>query len=74
MLWMTELPRKKLVASRVDKSGPRPRKYYRLTNKGLKRLSHDTQQWRALTEAMASLGLLGSGDGIAGPHAEGGPA
>ena len=68
------LEAKKLVASRVDKSGPRPRKYYRLTNKGLKRLSHDTQQWRALLEAMASLGVLGSGDGIASPQAKGGPA
>ncbi len=68
------LEAKKLVASRLDKSGPRPRKYYRLTKKGLKRLSHDTLQWRALLEAMTSLGVLGADDGIASPQAKGGPA
>ena len=56
------------------KSGPRPRKYYRLTAKGVKRLSHDVKQWRALLEAMAVLGVLVPGDGVATPNAEGGPA
>ena len=68
------LEAKKLVTSRIDKSGPRPRKYYRLTRKGLKRLSHDTAQWHALLEAMASLGVLGTDEGVESPHAEGGPA
>jgi PadR family transcriptional regulator PadR len=68
------LEAKKLVASRIDKSGPRPRKYYRLTDKGLKRLSHDTRQWRALLEAMASLGVLGSDDCATAPEAKGGAA
>ena len=35
------LEAKKLVVSRIDKTGPRPRKYYRLTDKGLKRLARD---------------------------------
>ena len=68
------LEAKKLVSSRVDQSGPRPRKYYRLTDKGLKRLSHDTRQWRALLEAMATLGVLGADDEVATPQAKGGPA
>jgi hypothetical protein len=28
-----------------------------LTGKGKKRLAHDTDQWRAVTAAMASLGI-----------------
>ena len=68
------LEAKKLVTSRIDKSGPRPRKYYRLTGKGLKRLSHDTLQWRALLEAMTSLGVLGSDAEVESPHPKGDPA
>jgi len=51
------LEAKKLIASRVDESGPRARKYYRLTAKGKTRLSKDTEQWNALIGAMASLGI-----------------
>jgi PadR family transcriptional regulator PadR len=36
----------------------RDRKYYRLTGKGRKRLETDTEAWRALAKAMASLGVL----------------
>ena len=36
----------------------RDRKYYRLTGKGRKRLERDTEAWRALAKAMASLGVL----------------
>lgn len=68
------LESKKLVASRVDKSGPRPRKYYRLTPKGRKRLNRDTLQWRELLSAMRMLGVLGAGDCVASPQAKGGPA
>ncbi len=52
------LEAKGLIASRqtTAKNG-RPRKYYRLTGKGKKRLAHDTEQWRAVTSAMASLGI-----------------
>lgn len=68
------LEAKKLVVSRIDKAGPRPRKYYRLTDKGLKRLARDMGQWRALMEAMTALGVLGAGDGMATPQAKGGAA
>lgn len=36
----------------------RDRKYYRLTEKGRKRLAADTKQWQALADAMAGLGVL----------------
>lgn len=42
----------------------RDRRYYRLTEKGAKRLALDTDQWRRLALAMASLGIL-PGTGIA---------
>ncbi|MGI9013704.1 MAG: PadR family transcriptional regulator [Phycisphaerales bacterium] len=38
----------------------RERKYYSLTGKGRKQLQRDARQWQALTEAMASLGVLAS--------------
>ncbi len=37
----------------------RRRKYYALTNKGQRRLASDTEQWQAITKAMAALGILG---------------
>src|SRR5688572_23181572 len=36
----------------------RERKYYRLTDKGRKRLAADMKQWQALAGAMAGLGVL----------------
>jgi PadR family transcriptional regulator PadR len=36
----------------------RDRKYYSLTGKGRKRLASDTAQWRAITVAMESLGVV----------------
>ncbi len=55
------LQAKGLIASRLDKAeNGRPRKYYRLTGKGKKRLAHDTQQWQAVTTAMGALGITGS--------------
>lgn len=51
------LEAKGLVASRLDETGPRPRRYYRLTGKGKRRLSHDRKQWSALMDAMAALGV-----------------
>lgn len=38
----------------------RDRKYYRLTDKGRKRLAEDTKQWQALAKAMSGLGVLES--------------
>jgi PadR family transcriptional regulator PadR len=51
------LEAKGLVKSRWDESGARPRKYYSLTKAGKTRLAEDTDQWREITKAMASLGL-----------------
>ncbi len=51
----------KLIASRseVAENG-RPRKYYRLTEKGKRRLAEDRKQWEALSAAMGNLGILGT--------------
>ena len=68
------LEAKGLIASRVDESGPRPRKYYRLTPKGKKRHSHETKQWLALLRAMTSLGVLDNGYVAGSPNAKGAPA
>lgn len=45
---------------RESESG-RERKYYHLTGKGKKRLSKDTESWRALAKAMAAIGVLEPG-------------
>src|SRR5688572_3721780 len=49
------LEAKKLIASRVDESSGRPRRYYRLTDRGQKRLARDLSQWQALLAAMQGL-------------------
>ncbi len=61
------LEAKGLIVSRVDDSGTRSRRYYRLTDKGTRRLARDSKQWKSLSEAMSGLGF--------GPAAaqEGGP-
>jgi len=51
------LEAKGFVAARWDESGPRPRKYYRLTSTGKKRLVQDSMTWSKLTTAMEALGL-----------------
>lgn len=51
------LEAKGFVAARWDETGPRPRKYYRLTARGKKRLSQDSIAWSKLITAMGSLGL-----------------
>lgn len=51
------LEAKGLIASRIDESGARPRRYYRLTDTGRKRLEHETTQWQALVKAMTALGI-----------------
>ena len=38
----------------------RPRRYYRLTDKGKKQLALETKQWEALSVAMGKLGVLGA--------------
>ncbi len=63
------LEAKGLVKSRVDDSGPRPRRYYRLTKKGERKLAIDAKQWAALFDALGSLEVL-----PAKPRAAGGAA
>src|SRR5262249_46738067 len=54
------LEAKGLVASRSQLAdNGRPRKYYRLTDKGRKQLARDRKQWEALSVAMGNLGLIG---------------
>ncbi len=55
------LEAKGFVTSRLDQTAAgRPRKYYRLTRKGKRRLAHDTDQWRAAVQAMNALGVTGA--------------
>ena len=51
------LQAKGLITSRVDETGPRPRRYYRLTDKGQKRLARDQHQWQELLAALKNLGI-----------------
>lgn len=40
--------------------GGRERKYYKLTDKGQKRLAADMAQWSQVAKAMAGLGIIGA--------------
>jgi PadR family transcriptional regulator PadR len=48
-----------------DAENGRQRKYYTLTGRGKRRLSDDTQQWRAVAQAMVGLGILPQGASMA---------
>lgn len=52
------LEAKKLIASRWQEADPRPRKYYRLTDKGKKKLAEATKEWQTIAKAMGALGVL----------------
>ncbi|MEO0530057.1 MAG: PadR family transcriptional regulator [Planctomycetota bacterium] len=52
------LEAKGLVRSRVDNSGPRSRRYYRLTKKGERKLATDSRQWQSLFAAFGQLDIL----------------
>jgi PadR family transcriptional regulator PadR len=54
------LQAKGLISARIDRTGPRPRKYYRLTDKGKRQLAAKSEQWRALAAAMGNLGVTGA--------------
>jgi PadR family transcriptional regulator PadR len=60
------LEAKGLVTSRLDETGARPRRFYRLTQPGRRKLADETKQWQALWEAFRSLGLAGQSAGAAG--------
>ena len=49
------LEAKGLVTSRLDETGSRPRKYYRLNRKGERQLKADLERWSALVKAMQAL-------------------
>ena len=49
------LEAKGLVSHRIDETGPRPRKYYRLTSKGERQLAEDLSRWQALVKAMSAI-------------------
>jgi PadR family transcriptional regulator PadR len=54
------LEAKGLIAARVETAdNGRPRKYYRLTDKGKRQLARDRRQWEALSVAMGKLGVIG---------------
>jgi PadR family transcriptional regulator PadR len=55
------LEAKELITARaaVADNG-RPRKYYRLTDKGKRRLARDRKQWEAMSLAMGKLGIAGA--------------
>ncbi len=49
------------VASRLDTDqAARPRKYYRLTDKGKRQLAREQKQWEQLSAAMGKLGIVGA--------------
>jgi PadR family transcriptional regulator len=52
----------------------RRRKYYRLTDKGARKLAADTKEWRALAGAMQALGILGGQETPQPQHLLGAPA
>ena len=55
------LEAKGLIASRTETAdNGRPRRYYRLTDKGTRRLARDSRQWTALSQAMGKLGIAGT--------------
>jgi PadR family transcriptional regulator PadR len=51
------LEAKGLIRSRLDQTGARTRRYYRLTAKGERKLAADAKQWQALVEAFRTLGI-----------------
>jgi PadR family transcriptional regulator PadR len=53
------LQAKGLISSRTADVNGRPRKYYRLTERGKRQLARDRKQWEALSVAMGKLGVIG---------------
>ena len=68
------LEAKGLIEAEWREEGPaKPRKYYRLTGKGVERLSRDSAQWGAIARAMVALGITGerAGEATVAPLASG---
>lgn len=49
-----------ITAETKEAEGGRQRKYYRLTDRGQKRLAREREQWQAVTVAMGKLGITGA--------------
>jgi len=49
-----------VVARAAVADNGRPRKYYRLTDRGKRRLARDRRQWEAMSIAMGKLGIAGA--------------
>jgi PadR family transcriptional regulator PadR len=55
------LQAKGLIAARTEiADNGRPRKYYRLTDKGKRQLVRSRKQWESLSLAMGKLGVIGT--------------
>ncbi|MDX1963423.1 MAG: PadR family transcriptional regulator [Pirellulales bacterium] len=52
------LEAKGYIKSRQDETGPRPRRYYRLTSQGQAKLAADARQWQALFRGFEALQIL----------------
>ncbi len=52
------LEAKKLIGSRWSEGDGRPRKYYRITEKGKRALADATREWQSMAKAMGNLGVL----------------
>ena len=49
-----------VIARAATAENGRARKYYRLTDKGKRRLARDRKQWEAMSVAMGKLGIAGA--------------
>jgi PadR family transcriptional regulator len=54
------LESKGLIAARIEKANGRPRRYYRITDLGRKRLARDLAQFENLSTALGRLGMAGA--------------
>lgn len=66
---MRRLEAQGLLASEWDNSGPKPRKYYRTTDEGLRVLAEVEAQWHVLCEGVDT--LLGSAAQTDGKQGDG---
>ena len=53
-----------VVSKKKAGSNGRQRRYYRLTNKGIKKLEKDREQWAALVKGMGALGVTRMGQAL----------
>jgi PadR family transcriptional regulator, regulatory protein PadR len=61
------LEAKKLIDSRWAEGEGRQRKYYRITEKGKRKLADATKEWQTVTKAMEAIGVLLAGGATVSP-------